>query len=84
LGANQATGTSFSAAFVSGIVALLLDRKPDLTPESVRRVLMETATDLGPKGPDDQFGAGLVDAYRAVSSVRPPGDSATAMPVSGH
>jgi len=63
------TGTSVAAAHVSGVVALLLARKPDLTPEAVRRILLSSATDLGPKGRDDQFGAGLTDAYRAVQSL---------------
>ncbi len=27
---------------------------------------MSTARDLGPRGKDDQFGAGLVDAYQAI------------------
>jgi hypothetical protein len=61
-----ASGTSFSAAHVSGIVALVLERKPELSPRAVREVLTSTARDLGPRGKDDQFGAGLADAYQAV------------------
>src|SRR6516164_8059907 len=38
------TGTSVAAAEVSGIVALLLERNPSLTPADVRRILMRTAT----------------------------------------
>ena len=30
-----------------------------------------TAQDLGPKGFDPQYGAGLVDAYRAILSLVP-------------
>jgi Subtilase family len=63
------TGTSVAAAHVSGVVALLLERKPDLTPDAVRRILLSSATDLGAKGRDDQFGAGLTDAYGAVQSL---------------
>ncbi len=63
------SGTSIAAAQVSGIAGLLLERKPDLGPDGVRNIVMATATDLGPKGRDDQFGAGLADAYRAVLSV---------------
>lgn len=66
-----ATGTSFAAAEVSGIVALLLERRPDLGPAGVRKALIATARDLGPKGIDPQFGAGLVDAYQAILSLRP-------------
>ena len=65
------TGTSFSAAEVSGVAALVLQRKADLSPDGVRQILTSTARDLGPKGFDPQFGAGMVDAYRAVMSVEP-------------
>ncbi len=72
------SGTSFSAAEVTGAVALLLERRPDLDPQSVRQALMSTARDLGPKGIDPQFGAGLVDSYRAVLSVIPAAGAAVA------
>lgn len=65
------SGTSFAAAEVSGIAALLLSRQPSLSPGAVRRLLMSTAKDLGPKGVDDQFGAGLVNAYSAVQALTP-------------
>lgn len=75
------TGTSFSAALVSGTVALLLGSKPGLSPDAVRSALTGTALDLGPVGNDDQFGAGLVDAHRAVLSVTvQAADTATAIP----
>ncbi len=60
------TGTSVAAAEVSGVAALLIERNPSLTPEDVRRILMRTAKDLGPRGRDRDFGAGLVDAFQAV------------------
>ena len=65
------SGTSFAAAHVSGVVALILERKPDLTPDDVRRILIATAKDLGPKGRDDQFGAGLTDAFQAITILEP-------------
>jgi subtilisin family serine protease len=68
---RQISGTSFSAAEVSGMVALMLERQPNLDPEAVRRTLMSTARDLGPRGIDPLFGAGLVDAYKALMAVSP-------------
>jgi Subtilase family len=62
------TGTSVASAEVSGVVALMLERNPSLTPGEVRRILMATAKDLGPKGRDPGFGAGLVDALKAVTA----------------
>jgi len=65
------TGTSVAAAEVSGVVALLIERNPGLTPADVRRILMATAKDLGPKGRDRDFGAGLVNALQAVTAAKP-------------
>ena len=65
------SGTSIAAAHVSGVVALILERKPTLDPDAVRRVLLSTARDLGTPGRDDQFGAGLADAYQALLALEP-------------
>jgi subtilisin family serine protease len=66
---EMSTGTSVAAAHVSGIAALLLERKPSLKPADIRAVLIATVKQLGPPKPDSEFGAGLVNAYRAVTSV---------------
>jgi hypothetical protein len=68
---QEISGTSFAAAEVSGTIALLIERKPNLTHDNARSILMSTARDLGPPGFDPHFGAGLVDAYRAVLSIAP-------------
>jgi hypothetical protein len=68
-GYTMSTGTSVAAAEVSGIAALLIQLQPGLTPDEVRKILQSTALDLGPKGIDEQFGAGLADAQRAVRSL---------------
>ena len=65
------TGTSVASAEVSGVVALMLERNPRLTPKEVRAILMRTAKDLGPAGRDRDFGAGLVDALEAVTAAAP-------------
>jgi hypothetical protein len=59
------TGTSVAAAHVSGVVALLLERNPKLTPADIRRILTRTAKSVGPR---DRAGAGLVNAYQAVAN----------------
>ncbi|HLZ05536.1 MAG TPA: S8 family serine peptidase [Bradyrhizobium sp.] len=63
------SGTSFSAAFVSGAAALMLQRNLALKPEELRAILLRTARDLGSPGRDDLFGAGEADAYAAVQAV---------------
>ena len=52
------SGTSFSAAYISGLAALVLERNPALKPEEVRTILTKTARDLGTPGRDDLFGRG--------------------------
>ncbi len=78
---RRTSGTSFSAAEITGVIALMLERNAGLTPEAVRRALVSTARDLGAPGVDPQFGAGLVDAYQAVMSVAPAAPAADATPV---
>jgi subtilisin family serine protease len=80
-GYEVSSGTSYSAAEVSGIIALMLERKGDITPDQVRGILLATARDLGPKGPDIMFGAGLADAYGAIMAEAAPLTAATPRPV---
>ena len=56
------SGTSMSAPVVAGVVALLLENEPRLTPAEVKARLLATARSMR----DDRAGAGLVDAYAAV------------------
>jgi serine protease AprX len=62
-------GTSQATAHVSGVAAMLLARNPELIgqPRRIKRILRDTATDLG-REPYFQ-GAGLVDALRALQEV---------------
>jgi subtilisin family serine protease len=62
------SGTSFSAAYISGVAALIMERNPALKPNDVRAILMKTARDLGTPGRDDLFGAGNADAFAAVTA----------------
>ena len=74
------SGTSFSAAYISGIAALMLERNPALTPGDIRQILMTSARDLGPKGRDNSFGAGLADAYQALTAAGPATTAASGQP----
>ncbi len=60
------TGTSVAAANVSGVVALLLERYPTLTPAQVRTALTRTAKVILPNDKAFQTGAGLVDPVAAL------------------
>jgi hypothetical protein len=63
------SGTSFAAAHVSGIVALLLERSRSLQPEGALAALSDNAVDLGPAGRDEDFGFGRADAFAALKAI---------------
>ena len=59
------SGTSMATPHVAGIVALLLDANPSLTPAQVKQILSDTADPMA--GEPFEVGAGHVDAYEAVT-----------------
>ncbi len=65
----RGSGTSQAAAVVSGAVALLLQQRPDLTPDQVKQVLTGSAEPLR-ASPASAQGAGLVQLKHA-GDVRP-------------
>ncbi len=58
-------GTSFSAPQVAGVIALMLEANPNLTPAQVRDILQRTATPLPPYYMYE-VGAGMLNAQAAV------------------
>ncbi len=63
---SQASGTSFAAPMVAGVLALLLEANPELSPAQAYDILVETAVPLAEARPYWQAGAGMVDAGAAV------------------
>lgn len=59
------TGTSFSAPFVSGAVALLAQAFPNLTGAQIVQLLLDSADDLGASGTDATYGHGALNIGRA-------------------
>lgn len=58
-------GTSFAAPIVSSVVACMLEANPDLTPQQIKRILIDTAERL-PHIEIDRQGWGVVAPRRAV------------------
>ena len=59
-------GTSFSAAYVSGLAALVKQRFPDLTPAQIINRITATARHPG-GGVDNYVGAGVIDPVAALT-----------------
>ena len=65
----KGSGSSQSAAVVSGAAALLLQQRPGLTSDQVKALLKTTAVSIA--GGDPKAGAGLVRVDRAVGTSTP-------------
>lgn len=69
-GYSNASGTSFSSPVVAATAALMLSANAKLTPADVDRILKSTTLDLGTSGFDQYYGAGRVDAARAMAGAK--------------
>jgi serine protease len=63
---NTFTGTSAANPNMAAIASLVWSALPTATGAEIRQILIDTATDLSLPGPDDQTGAGMVNAEAAV------------------
>lgn len=70
---NRGSGTSYATPSVSGIIALMMEANPDLSPMEIKEILKFTAERRGePSAPEvdpywnRDFGWGMVDARAAV------------------
>ena len=63
-------GTSMSAPHITGIVALMLQANPELTPQQARDILQSTADTWEAMGtvPNNAYGAGRANALKAVQA----------------
>jgi len=61
---NFADGTSFATPITAGVCALILSAHPELTAMQVRDALRNTASNF--YNPDNNYGWGLIDAYKAI------------------
>lgn len=64
-GYGSVAGTSYSAPHVSGVMALLMQAYPVATVAEIEAAITDSAVDLGPAGPDPDYGYGQIQAMNA-------------------
>lgn len=74
---RYAAGTSGSLPQATGVVALLLQAKPDLLPAEIKQRVLDGAVRDQFTGPDinPTWGAGKLSAYRTIFGEEPPGNT---------
>ncbi len=65
----RGSGTSQASAVVSGAAAMLLQQRPDLTPDQVKKLFTSTATDLGMN--TTMQGSGMLNLAAALNASTP-------------
>jgi subtilisin family serine protease len=73
---RRAHGTSFSAPWIAGVVALMISKHrkyggqtPVSNVEDIREHLQKTSIDLGDAGKDASFGYGIIDVRKAIGLI---------------
>jgi len=62
---TTASGTSLSTPLVAGAACLVIEARPDFTPELIRQAMKETASNAAT--PDNTYGWGILDVDAAIS-----------------
>lgn len=72
----RGSGTSFATSAVAGAAAVLLQQRPELTPDQVKALVRGTAYGAGTIGDRDSAGAGALDLPAALTADAPRVDAA--------
>jgi hypothetical protein len=80
-GYGTANGTSFSCPLTAGAAALIIQQRgpvvttkrgiAGITKDELNELLENTAHDLGPAGPDNDYGHGIIDVHDALAAAVP-------------
>lgn len=68
-----ASGTSYAAPHVAGVMAVLKSAVPDATPAALENAIESGALDVAAPGPDHESGHGYLDAVEAYFLLGDPG-----------
>lgn len=78
-GYSYMSGTSMASAEIAGLVALLVEVRPQISAQEAKDALEASSRDLGPKGRDPEFGAGAADARGALDAIAAAGVGAVSI-----
>jgi len=67
-GYSSYNGTSMAAPHVSGAIALMKQKWPNLTGAQIVDLILNSATDLGASGTDEVYGVGLLNMAGAMTA----------------
>jgi len=67
---SYVSGTSFSCPLAAGVVALLLQANPNITPIQLRSIFRQTSTNAN--NPDNFYGWGIIKALDALNLITVP------------
>ena len=68
-GYEPMNGTSMACPHVAGVVALVMEKNPDLPVDGIIQAMQASSIDLGEPGRDGRFGEGRVDAVRVLELI---------------
>ncbi len=71
-GYTSKSGTSMAAPAVAGIMALMLEKNPNLLPEEISQIIEETAMEMS-STKSNTHGSGRIDALAAIQATPYPG-----------
>ena len=66
---DSGSGTSYAAPRVTGAVALVAQKFPELTASERKKIILHTADDLGAPGVDAVYGHGLLNVKNALNPI---------------
>ncbi|MEH6740170.1 MAG: S8 family peptidase [Sulfitobacter sp.] len=64
-------GTSMATPMIAGAVAIASEMFPDATPAQLAQLVLQTSTDIGARGVDDQFGWGFLNLANLTAVADP-------------
>ncbi|MFV1982913.1 MAG: S8 family serine peptidase [Thiohalomonadales bacterium] len=67
----RVSGTSMSAPYVTGVIAQILSKHPDYTPEQIRQIIHNGADDISSPGFDIKTGFGRLNSFKSLQQQAP-------------